>query len=238
MKNFIRLITEDEKWSKVWFGLFLLMGTISGIVVGVIFWDDKLSFIQNILPIVTTPIGFSCVYLLGVGKNSGNTMGFISNILEGVVNFMYGNFGLFIGVIYYGATHIIGYFDWKKNEKSDGRVVVKDVNSKRDVVVMVSAILFSTFVTWLMYRGDAITFELLSFEMIANIAVMYLGILAQGLMILRYKFAWVVWVLLNIVAIPLNFATGNAVFAVMYIFYMINALISLYYQYFVKVEVE
>lgn len=236
MDKLLRYITEDDRCVKIWLSVFVTMGTISGLVVGIMFWDQSLPFLQNILPIVTTPIGFSCVYLLGNGKNSGNTMGFLSNISEGLVNFMYGNFGLFISVIYYGVTHILGLFDWSRNRGADGRVPVKGINSRQDWIVMIGALVLSTLVTYLMYVTGNIPFNILSFEMIANVAVMYLGILAQGLMILRYKFAWWVWVILNVIAIPLNFMTGNAVFAIMYCFYLLNALITLYYQYVILPE--
>ncbi|GBU11071.1 hypothetical protein AwErysi_06870 [Erysipelotrichaceae bacterium] len=236
MKRFLDYITLDARGIKIWSIVFGLTGTIFAIILGILFYSPEQSFIQNIVPSISVPIGFLCVYYLGLRKNIGNILGFIANILEFIVNTAFGNFGFYISTIYYGLSHVFGYIDWNKNLDADNKIKVRDLSNKRDLFILVIMLIFSTIFVFIAKIIGLLPFEVTSFAFIGNILVMYLGIVAQGTMMLRYRYAWFIWIAMNCFAIPIQFLTGNYVYGMMYCFYQLNAFICLYAQYHTRVE--
>jgi len=231
MIRFLNFITKTEKGIKIWSVIFGLIGTLVAIYMTYMFYSPQRTFIQNYLPALSVPIGFLCVYLLGVRKNLGNILGMIVNILESIVNLAFGNFGFVITAVYYETTHIFGYFSWKKNEDKHNSAIIRKMGTKRDKVILIAVLTMSTITVWLLYILKFISPEASVFLFAGNIISMYLGIVAQGTMVLRYRHAWIIFFCLNVVAIPIQFISGNVVYGVMYIFYQINVVITLYGQF-------
>lgn len=234
MKKILNYITENDQGVRLWAVVFGSIGTITAIITGFIAYSSTQNIVQNFFPIISVPIGFLCVYFLGMRKNIGNILGFIANLFELCVNIAFNNFGFAISTIYFGCTHVLGFFDWKKNIDEQKNTKIKKLAHSRDFIILLIVLVLSTIIFLLsQYIQYLINpkIEFLSWFFWANILAMYLGIVAQGAMILRYRYSWWIWFGLNLIAIPTQFFSGNIVYGVMYCFYQLNVILSLYAQY-------
>lgn len=238
-KKSLDYITKNPKGQKQWGIGFAITGTIISITMAILFWKPENSLYQNIGPSISVPIGFLCVYLLGIRKNFGNILGITANINEIAVNTLFGNFGFVMSAIYFGFSHIVGYIDWNKNKEEDGSTSVRDLDMKQGMGTLIFFLVLGTLfiaANWYFkFFGDT---SLTSPMFWANVAVMYLSIVAQGTMVLRYRYSWWIWFATNVISIPVQFASGNYVFGVMYIFYEINCILAIYAQYSSSVDTE
>lgn len=238
MKKILDYITKDENGQRQFAIVFAIVGTLVAIAVTFISWRVENTFYQNIGPGVSVPIGFLCVYFLGIRKNIGNVLGFVANINEVIVNTLFGNFGFLVSAIYFGFSHIVGFFDWRNNRDENGNTAVRDLDRQKGLGTLVFFLVLSTIFVILNIQFQWIEADFRSLMFWANLIVMYLSIVAQGAMVLRYRYAWWIWFVLNLFAVPVQFISGNYVFAVMYIFYEINCVLALYAQYTSEVEIN
>lgn len=232
MIKFLDYITKDEVGQKRWSIFFGLVGTIIAFLMAILFWNNDIMLYKNIGPSVSVPIGFLCVYYLGIQKNRGNVFGILANINEIIVNTLFGNFGFVIGAIYNGVSHVIGYQDWKNNTNEKGQTKVRDINDKKGLGLLLLFLILGTLFVIMNYVFDWIgDINIYSPIFWGNILIMYLGIVAQGAMVMRYRYAWWLWLITNVFAVPIQIISGNYVFGVMYLFYEINCILALYAQY-------
>lgn len=225
-------ITKDPKGQRIWAIIFGSVGTVIAFAMMLLFWNTAESFYKNIGPSLSVPIGFLCVYYLGIQKNRGNILGMIANVNELVVNALFGNFGFVAGAVYNGISHVIGFFEWNTNTNESGVTQVRDIKEKKGITTLIFFLILGTafvFANWhFNWIGNN---DITSLNFWGNIVILYLGIVAQGAMVLRYRYSWWLWFAVNLVAIPIQFASGNYVFGVMFIFYELNCILSLYAQY-------
>lgn len=231
MRKFLDYITKDAKGQSQFAIVFGIMGTLVALTMTYVFWNNDNAFYQNIGPGLSVPVGFLCVYYLGIRKNIGNVLGFIANINETAINTVFGNFGFVMSAIYFGFSHVVGYIDWSNNTDETGTTAVRDIEKRKGLGTLLFFLALGTVFVLLNIHYQWIDADVKSPLFWANIVVMYLGIVAQGAMVLRYRYAWWIWFTLNIVAVPVQFISGNYVFAVMYLFYEINCILALYAQY-------
>lgn len=234
MIKFLDYITKDPKGQKNWAIFFGLTGTIVAIIMTYLFYDETVSFYKNFGPGLSVPIGFLCVYYLGVQKNRGNILGMAANVNEIGVNLSFSNFGFAISAGYYFITHVFGFFDWRNNTNEKGDTRVRDAKSNKDFMFLIFFLVLATAIVLFLYQDKDLreqVFPGIGFIFWGNIIAMYLGIIAQGTMVLRYRYSWIIWITLNFIAIPVQFASGNYIFGVLYSFYQLNAFIGLYAQY-------
>lgn len=231
LRKILDYITKDPKGQKQWGIGFAIVGTIVSITIAKVTWNPQGSLYKNIGPSLSVPVGFLCVYLLGMRKNVGNILGITANLNEIAVHTTFGNFGYLISSIYFGISHLFGYIDWNQNKDEDGNTQIRDLDNKNGVKTLFFFLALGTvfvivnhYFKWFTVTDNPLVFW-------GNIVVMYLLIVAQGTMILRYRYSWWIWFASNLISIPLQISTGNYVFAVMFFFYEINCILALYAQY-------
>ncbi|MGL5041897.1 MAG: nicotinamide riboside transporter PnuC [Culicoidibacterales bacterium] len=227
-------ITKNEQGRKRWTVGFTLTGAIVALWSGITSFNEAGSWIQNFLPSISFIVGLLCVFQLGRRKNSGNVLGLIANSLEMIINIAFGAFGFVISTTYFFISHVIGFFDWRNHTDDTGHANIEKLNTSRDFIVLAVMIFLSSAYLVLAFFMGWVDLTTGPFFIIANIIAMYVGILAQGLMIFRYRISWILWIVLNLFAIPVQFLSGNFVFGCMYILYQINALLTAYAQYTTK----
>lgn len=231
LRKSLDYITKNPKGQKQWGIGFAIVGTLVSIAIAIVIWNPQNSLYKNIGPSLTVPIGFLCVYLLGLRKNAGNVLGIMANINEIAVHTIFGNFGYLISSIYFGVSHLFGYIDWNKNKNEDGSTKIRDLDKNQGVGTLLFFLALGTVfvvVNW-HFKWFTVTDKPLVFW--GNIIVMYLLIVAQGTMILRYRYSWWIWFASNVISIPIQIESGNYVYAVMFFFYEINCILALYAQY-------
>ncbi|MGL4662793.1 MAG: nicotinamide riboside transporter PnuC [Culicoidibacterales bacterium] len=232
MKKFLDYITKDQKGQRIWAILFGSVGTMIAFAMAILFWDSSRELYKNIGPSLSVPIGFLCVYYLGIQKNRGNILGMVANVNELIVNILFGNFGFVAGAVYNGISHVVGFLEWNTNSNESGVTQVRDIKERKGIVTLIFFLVLGTVFVFANWHFNWIGNNDLSSPIFwGNIVILYLGIVAQGAMVLRYRYSWWLWFAVNIIAIPIQFVTGNYVFGVMFIFYELNCVLSLYAQY-------
>ena len=180
-----------------------------------------------------TPIGIVCgiagcicVVLTAKGKISSYIFNFIQMITYMVICWdaaLYLEFG---EQVFYFIACIFGVFLWKKNMKKneDGseQVIAKKFKFWQWVAtVAITAV--STLV--LGYFGDNILGSTLSYLDAATVA---LAVIAQLLMVWRYREQWAIWIAIDVFSLIMFIILGNWSMVAMYIAWTINAFYGWY----------
>lgn len=167
----------------------------------------------------------------GIICNVFITKGKISNYLFGLI-FAYSYFYVSLGQNFLGEMNttlyvyipaqFIGYFLWKANMQQAGKseaVIVKSL-SVTGWLALTAFVLIGTllFVQALDAAGGSST----ALDGLTTIIV----VAAQGLMLLRYREQWLLWIVLNILSIALW--ADNPSMYIMYSAYLLNSLYGYY----------
>ncbi|WP_127959925.1 nicotinamide riboside transporter PnuC [Serratia microhaemolytica] len=225
MKQALTWITKTPEGISFWSKCYLTIGAIIAIIVGVVTWESY----WTTLAIFVSVGGYACVYYLGLRKNIGNVIGLVVNVGDGCIQFQYQAFGLAIAPVYYFMTHLIGLVSWNKHKDKDDKATLNHDKRSAFLSFIVFGVIGSAILFYL-YRQDYFK-EFSSFFFLMNILGMLIGIVAQGLMIMRFRMAWWGWFLANVFWLIINFMTGNWVYFFQTIWYQVNVLITLYDQY-------
>ena len=178
---------------------------------------------DSILGMVSGIAGIICNVFVSKGK--------ISNYFFGLI-FAYTYFYISLGANFLGEMNttlyvyipaqFIGYFLWKANmqkEQNSDAVIAKALTVKGWIGLLAFLIIGTLlFVEILNYYGGSST----GLDGLSTIIV----VVAQVLMVLRYREQWLLWIVLNIISIAL-WAENTAMY-VMYSAYLLNSLYGYY----------
>lgn len=169
--------------------------------------------------------GVICVVLTAKGKLSSYIFNFIQ-----IITYMYICWGLKLYLefgenIFYFITCILGVFLWKKNMKinEDGSTQVEARKFKlwhwaTTLVVVVVG-------TWALgYIGQLIGSTLPYYDALTNV----LALVAQMLMVWRFREQWLVWIFIDITCLYIFITLGQWSMVAMYIAWTINAFYGWY----------
>lgn len=170
--------------------------------------------------------GVICVVLTAKGKISSYLFNFIQMITYMIICWdakLYLEFG---EQIFYFVACIFGVFLWKKNMKKneDGteQVIAKKFKPWHwvvtVVVTVVSTFLLGTF-------GEVILGSTLPYIDAFTVA---LAVIAQLLMVWRYREQWAVWIVIDIASLAMFVMLGQWSMVVMYVAWTINAFYGWY----------
>ena len=170
--------------------------------------------------------GVICVVLTAKGKISSYLFNFIQMITYMVICWEAKLFLEFGEQIFYFVACIFGVFLWKKNMKKneDGteQVIAKKFKPWHWVVTVivtvVSTFLFGTF-------GEVILGSTLPYIDAFTVA---LAVIAQLLMVWRYREQWAVWIVIDITSLVMFVMLGQWSMVVMYVAWTINAFYGWY----------
>lgn len=175
-----------------------------------------------------TPIGIICgisgcicVVLTAKGKISSYIFNFIQMITYMIICWDLALYLEFGEQVFYFIVCIFGVFLWKKNMKKnkDGTLQVKAKQFKwwhwllTILVTIVTTLIFGWF-------GDVILESTLSYLDAATVA---LSVIAQLLMIWRYREQWAVWIVIDVVSLIMFIIIKNWSMVAMYVAWTINA---------------
>ena len=180
-----------------------------------------------------TPIGIICgiagcicVVLTAKGKISSYIFNFIQMITYMIICWdasLYLEFG---EQVFYFIACIFGVILWKKNmqKNEDGTEQVKAKKFKLwQWFAVVSATLLGTAV--LGWFGDVILNSTLSYLDATTVA---LAVIAQLLMVWRYREQWAIWIAIDVFSLIMFIILGNWSMVAMYIAWTINAFYGWY----------
>lgn len=197
---------------------FLLSMLLLQIVVYFIVPDTVIGIISGISGVIS-------VVLCAKGKISFYYIGFIQTISYLYLAWTNAFYGEVIENVFYLVTMIWGIFLWKKNmQKNDDGT--SDVKAKKfnwwqwliSVVLTVIATISMGYVL------DNIGSNQAYLDAATNV----MAIVAQFLMIWRYREQWIWWVVIDVICIIMWLNVGNWSMVAMYIAWTINALYGWY----------
>lgn len=207
---------KNEFWNGYnWFErIFMLAMVLLQIVMYCFVPDSPIGMVCGIAGVI-------CVVLTAKGKISSYLFNFIQMITYMIICWdakLYLEFG---EQIFYFVACIFGVFLWKKNMKKneDGteQVIAKKFKPWHwvvtIVVTVVSTFLIGTF-------GEVILGSTLPYIDAFTVA---LAVIAQLLMVWRYREQWAVWIVIDIASLVMFVMLGQWSMVVMYVAWTINA---------------
>ena len=170
--------------------------------------------------------GCICVVLTAKGKISSYAFNFLQMITYMIICWdaaLYLEFG---EQVFYFIVCIYGVFAWNKNMKtnSDGTTQVKAKKFKLWQWFAAAAIvIFSTGL--LGYFGAEVLGSTMPYLDAMTVA---LAVIAQLLMVWRYREQWACWILIDVISLIMFVALGNWSMVAMYVAWTINAFYGWY----------
>lgn len=212
---------KNEFWNgyNVFERLFMLAMVALQIIVYCFVPDTPIGMICGVAGVV-------CVVLTAKGKISSYLFNFIQMITYMVICWdakLYLEFG---EQIFYFVACIFGVFLWKKNMKKNDDGTTQVIAKKfmpwhwvvTVVVTVVTTILLGTF-------GNQILGSTLPYLDAFTVA---LAVIAQLLMVWRYREQWAVWIVINVSSLVMFVALGQWSMVAMYVAWTINAFYGWY----------
>ena len=212
---------KNEFWNGYnWFERIFMLAMVLLQVVMYCFVPDSL------IGMVCGVAGVICVVLTAKGKISSYLFNFIQMITYMIICWDAKLFLEFGEQIFYFVVCIFGVFLWKKNMKKndDGteQVIAKKFKPwhwvATIVVTVVSTFFLGTF-------GEVILGSTLPYIDASTVA---LAVIAQLLMVWRYREQWAVWIVIDIASLVMFVMLGQWSMVVMYVAWTINAFYGWY----------
>ena len=170
--------------------------------------------------------GCICVVLTAKGKISSYIFNFIQMITYMIICWDLALYLEFGEQVFYFIACIFGVILWKKNMKKndDGTEQVKAKKFKLwQWLAVISVTILSTVV--LGTFGDVILGSTLPYLDAATVA---LAVIAQLLMVWRYREQWAIWIAIDVFSLIMFIVLGNWSMVAMYVAWTINAFYGWY----------
>lgn len=173
---------------------------------------------ESLLGFIAGTSGTICVLLVAKGKISNYFFGFVQTgiiMVLGFQAFVYGEAG---ENLFYFISQFWGIKEWKNNLDKETEIVKTQKLSIKNWLIVLSAITLLTFIfsTVLELINGAMPFE--------DALTLALAMVAQVLMVYRFREQWLLWGVLNVVSVYQWISLGNMSLAAMYIALLINTV--------------
>ncbi len=167
--------------------------------------------------------GIFCVVLCAKGKKSQYAWGLINVTLYIIIAFINKYYGeVMLNALYYLPSQFIGYYLWNAHtNKNSDDVEGKKLNLKQSIV-------------FLIVLGIGIGFYKLILDLLGgngtllDSASTVISIVANLLMMLRYREQWLLWIVIDIITVIMWVVAGDFVMVTMWAVYLINAFYGYY----------
>ena len=183
-------------------------------------------FPESLIGMVCGLSGVICVVLTAKGKISSYAFNFIQMITYMVICWNAALYLEFGEQIFYFIVCVFGVFMWNKNMKmnEDGTTQVKAKKFKPWQWIV--AVIVVAWTTWLLgFFGAEVLGSTLPYLDAMTVA---LAVIAQLLMVWRYREQWACWILIDIISLIMFVVLGNWSMVAMYIAWTANAFYGWY----------
>ena len=180
--------------------------------------DKESSVLYLVIDAIAAICGIFCVVLCAKGKKSQYIWGLINVIGYIIIAFLNKYYGeVMLNALYYLPSQFLGYYLWNKHEnKKTENVKGKKLNIKQTAVLLVGTGL-SIFLYKLLldYLGGNNT--------ILDSASTMISIIANTLMLLRYREQWLLWIIIDMITVVMWILMKDYIMVTMWAVYIINA---------------
>ena len=166
--------------------------------------------------------GVFCVVLCAGGKKSQYYWGFVNIIAYIVIAFINRYYGeVMLNGLYYLPTQFVGLWAWNRHyNKKEDQVEGLRMDGKR-ILIWSAASAAGVF-------GYKLVLDALggNATLLDSMSTM-LSIVANALMVLRYREQWALWIIVDAVTVVMWIIAGDLLMTVMWSIYLINAVYGL-----------
>lgn len=166
--------------------------------------------------------GLLCAYFASEGKRVNYIFGLINYILMGYVSLKNNLYGIFLFYIFiFAPLQVRGFITWKRNLNEDNNVKVREFNFTNSIIITLSCVISSFLLALLL---NLIPNQRLALMDAASNCINLCGVV---LMILRFKEAWWLWLINNVIDLGIWIITtlNNGIGSVMMLLVSIGYLI-------------
>ncbi len=188
-------------------------------------WDQWIDFISHlgyplgIFSIVGAVFSLLSTRLVGKQNNWGNFIGIVTTVNSGINDFLFGNAS---AILSYPITFIIqnfSFFNWKKG------IQIRKIDTFY-YLINIAGLLLAYGIVFLGFKIFGGKTEGMFFHTVAVTFGLSLG--ANFCTALKYEETWLSWSIYNIVQLAKNLLQHNLANVVKYIFYLFNAVVTLF----------
>lgn len=171
---------------------------------------------------ITAITGVFCVVLTAAGKRSQFYWGFVNiagYIVISAIGRLYGE--VMLNAVYYLPLQFVGLYIWGKHGSEDGHVQGK----RLPLPVMLAGAAVIGFAV-LLYNEVLILLggEVTMLDSMSTV----LSVVANALMVLRYRDQWLLWIVVDVVSVVMWMIAGDLIMTAMWAVYLINACYGWY----------
>lgn len=172
---------------------------------------------DSILGFITGVSGTICVLLVAKRKLSNYFFGFIQTGIALILGFQAGLIGETGENIFYFVSQLLGIKEWNKNKDEDDEVITKKFNVKQWIITIGTITILTLILGFVfdMFSGTQPYIDALT---------LVIALVAQTLMVYRFREQWLLWGILNIVSLYQWITLGNMSLVAMYIAFLINTI--------------
>lgn len=181
---------------------------------------------EDIVSSIVAISGVICVALVGKGRISNYFFGIIQNALYLPVAFAAVFYGETMIGIFYLLTQFWGLYTWRKNLSQESDSEASDVKTRRiGVLGWLTIVALIALGTWLY---GMLLEHIGSNQPYVDACSVTIAVIAQILMVYRFREQWLLWLLLNINQVYLWSTASNWPMMFMYIAFMFNSMYGWY----------
>ena len=181
---------------------------------------------EGILGFTASVTGMLSVILVAKGKISNYYFGVINVVIYGFISYNSKYYGeAMLNILYFLPMQIIGFMMWRRN----------NVNIDESKEVKAERMTAKEIILWSVLSGIAVIVYGIILKKLNNTLPMadsfttVLSVTAMILMVKRYIEQWIVWIMIDIVAIYMwLFIKSDYNITIMWIAYLVNAVYGLY----------
>lgn len=213
-KKFINYMTPFQ-----WFEVLILIGftTYFAII------DKESSKLYLVINSLSAICGVLCVVLCATGKKSQYYFGFV-NIATYIIIAMIGKFygQVALNALYYLPTQFVGMYMWKKHMNDQTNAVKSKKMSSKQIVLYLLATILGIIVCH--YILDILGGN----QTWLDSTTLMISLVANALMVLRYKEQWALWIVVDAITVTMWFISGDLIQVSMWSVYLLNAFYGFY----------
>ena len=216
------IINKFGKWLGVegtFASWFVLIGIITQLITCYIMGDTLIALCSGIAGVIS-------VVLCSQKKLSFYFWGILQLVTILIISYQTGLYGKVLENGFYLITMLLGFWLWDKN-KTDNEV-------KTETMGFSDYAILAIFVPLLIFGVSLFIVDSNSEQPILDTLTTVIGIIAQIMLIFRFREQWVLWFILDVLCIALWAKDGNWCLMVQYIFWTINCVYGYFCWKYVK----
>ena len=216
------IINKFGKWLGVegtFASWFVLIGIITQLITCYIMGDTLIALCSGIAGVIS-------VVLCSQKKLSFYFWGILQLVTILIISYQTGLYGKVLENGFYLITMLLGFWLWDKN-KTDNEVKTETMNFSDYAILAI-------FVPLLIYGVSLFVVDANSEQPVLDTTTTVIGIIAQLMLIFRFREQWVLWFILDVLCITLWAKDGNWCLMVQYIFWTINCVYGYFCWKYVK----